>query len=177
MGALYGCSELLLALTKRAKNHANARDRGSLWVLWVVIILSMNLAALVSSFVPQAALPASLYGYGFALFVLGLGLRWYAIVHLGKFFTVNVAISDDHRVVSSGPYRLIRHPAYSGALLAFYGLGLCFQNSLSLLIAVVPITAAFLHRIKVEEAALNSSLGANYRDYASRTKRIIPFIY
>ena len=72
-------------------------------MLWGVIILNMNLAAVVPSFVPQAALPSSCSVYGFVLFVLGLGLRWYAIIHLGKFFTVNVAISDDHRVVSSGP--------------------------------------------------------------------------
>jgi len=137
----------------------------------------MSGATYVSHVTPSLALFKNLYAVGVALFVIGLGLRWYAIIHLGRFFTVNVAIQNDHRVVSSGPYRLVRHPSYLGALLAFLGLGVCFINLISFAIIVVPITAAFIYRIRIEESALMESLGTNYREYAARTKRLIPFIY
>jgi protein-S-isoprenylcysteine O-methyltransferase len=72
---------------------------------------------------------------GAALFAAGLALRWYAIVYLGRFFTVNVAISKDHRLIDTGPYRFIRHPSYTGAIMAFVGVfasGFCLHNWASL---------------------------------------------
>ena len=114
---------------------------------------------------------------GLTLFAIGILLRWYSIVHLGRFFTVDVSIAGDHKVIDSGPYRLVRHPSYSGALLAFVGYGLCLRNWAALLIVVIPITAAFLWRIHVEERALTETLGDDYRRYASRTERLIPFLY
>ena len=111
------------------------------------------------------------------VFVAGLTLRWYAIVHLGRFFTVNVSIAADHRLIDTGPYRIVRHPSYTGALMAFLGLGLCMANWASLLSLLVPICLVFLRRIHVEEAVLLEALGDQYRDYMRRTKRLIPAIY
>jgi protein-S-isoprenylcysteine O-methyltransferase len=111
------------------------------------------------------------------LFVTGLALRWWAIVHLGRFFTVDVAIADDHRVVATGPYRFVRHPSYTGAIVAFVGYGICLGNRVSLLALAVPVTLAFLQRIKVEEAALHAALGDAYGDYAQRTRALLPFVY
>jgi protein-S-isoprenylcysteine O-methyltransferase len=128
---------------------------------------------------PAAAMNAApaLRYLGIALFVAGLALRWYAIVHLGRFFTVNVSIAADHRLIDTGPYRIVRHPSYTGALMAFLGLGLCIANWASLLSLLVPICLAFLRRIHVEEAVLLQALGDQYRDYMRRTKRLIPAIY
>jgi len=106
-----------------------------------------------------------LYGAGLVLFAAGLSLRWYSVVYLGRLFTYDVAIAADHRVVDSGPYRYIRHPAYSGSLLTFVGLGVCGGNALSLLVLVTPIALAFLRRIAIEEAALKLALGNRYCDY------------
>lgn len=113
---------------------------------------------------------------GLVLFAGGIALRWWSIAVLGKFFTVDVAISDQHRVVDTGPYRFVRHPSYTGALVALLGLGLCLGNWLSMLCLMTPITAAFLWRIRVEERALVAALGENYLNYARRTKRLIPFV-
>jgi protein-S-isoprenylcysteine O-methyltransferase len=114
---------------------------------------------------------------GLLLFVTGILLRWYSIIHLGRFFTVDVAISAEHRVIDSGPYRFVRHPSYTGALIAFIGVGLYVRNWISLLLLILPITAAFLWRIRIEEQALIAGLGEDYRRYAARTKRLIPFLY
>jgi protein-S-isoprenylcysteine O-methyltransferase len=114
---------------------------------------------------------------GVALVAMGLSLRWYAIVHLGRYFTVNVSVAADQKVVVSGPYRLIRHPSYAGALVAFIGLGICSENYGSLVVLVVPIALAFLRRIAIEEAALGEALGSSYTSYAARTKRLIPWVF
>lgn len=179
LGSLFGLSELLLALLKRSKAGSVSKDRGSLWRLWAVILASIGLANALAILVPQLY-GAWLHGIrfaGVALVIAGLSLRWYAIVHLGRFFTVDVSIAADQRVVDSGPYRLIRHPSYAGALVAFLGLGICSENYVSLLVLVVPVTLIFLHRIRIEEAVLNEALGKNYTVYVGRTKRLIPWIY
>ncbi|HMG05340.1 MAG TPA: isoprenylcysteine carboxylmethyltransferase family protein, partial [Chthoniobacterales bacterium] len=104
-------------------------------------------------------------------------VRWYSIVHLGRFFTVDVAIAADHQLIDTGPYRYVRHPSYTGALLAFIGFAMALRNWASVLIISLPIAFAFLYRINVEERALIQALGERYRAYIKRTKRLIPFVY
>jgi len=179
LGTVYFLSEALLFLAKRSKEGSVSRDRGSLRLLWGVILLSIVLANVAAATVPQAdsLLLHRLRHLGLAVFILGLALRWYAILHLGRFFTVNVAIAPDHRVVETGPYALVRHPSYTGALAAFLGLGICAQNWLALVLLVVPVTAAFLRRMAVEEAALDEAFGDAYRAYRARTRRLVPWVY
>ena len=109
-------------------------------------------------------------------FVGGLAFRWWAVITLGKFFTVDVATHDDHALVATGPFRFVRHPSYTGLLLAFCGFGLSFGNTLSLIALMVPIVAALWYRMRVEEEALRRALGAPYDAYCARTKRLIPGI-
>jgi protein-S-isoprenylcysteine O-methyltransferase len=111
------------------------------------------------------------------LVVAGLILRWWAIITLGRFFTVDVTIEKDHELVEKGPFRIVRHPSYSGVLLAFVGLGLSMGNWAALLVIVIPIGSAFIHRMNVEEDALSRALGPRYTEYIKRTKRLLPFVY
>lgn len=179
LGICYGLSEVLLGVFKRSGTASQATDRSSLRVLWAVILASIALAVLAASRLPRfgSALLASGYALGVLVFLAGLGLRWYAIIYLGRFFTVDVAIAEDHRVVDSGPYRLVRHPSYTGALMAFLGIGICLGNWVSLAVATLPIAVAFMWRIHVEEAALAGALGERYAEYARRTKRLLPWVY
>jgi protein-S-isoprenylcysteine O-methyltransferase len=178
LGVAYGLSEAGLGLIKRSRDDSVDADDSSLKVLWVTIMLAVTAGMLAASRVPGAAIPGrAVFWTGCVLFGLGLALRWYAIVYLGRFFTVNVAIHSGHEVIETGPYRLIRHPSYAGALLAFLGLALCLANWCSLVLIIVPILWAFGRRITVEEAALASALGAPYLQYMGRTKRLVPFIY
>ena len=179
LGLAYGLSEFALSLWKRSREGDHRADRSSLRLLWGVILASIAAAVVAAQRLPAAAstLLATLYPLGVAFFAAGIALRWGAILYLGRYFTVDVAIAADHRVVDTGPYRWVRHPSYTGALLAFAGFGLCLGNWASLALVLVPITAAFLWRIAVEEAALTGALGPDYADYARRTKRLIPFIY
>jgi protein-S-isoprenylcysteine O-methyltransferase len=178
LGMIYVTSELFLALTRQSGAKAVSHDRRSLFVLWTVITVCIWSALALESQpwgkLPQPRLCLIL---GMILFVAGIILRWSAIIHLGRFFTVNVAIAQKHELIDSGPYRLIRHPSYTGALLAFVGFGLSLGNGLGLVCLILPITAAFLWRIHVEERALTEALGDPYRNYMRRTKRLIPFVY
>jgi len=104
-------------------------------------------------------------------------LRWWSVVHLGRFFTVNVAVSVDQPVVDTGPYRWIRHPSYAGMLMIVAGIGVCFGNLVSILVILIPMIALMLKRMRIEEEALANALGDAYRNYIGRTKRLIPALY
>jgi protein-S-isoprenylcysteine O-methyltransferase len=179
MGLIFGLSELGLLIFKRAGGKARDADRNTLRWLWPGIAGCIGAAVTVAYALPQFRAAWLLHGHaaGVALFVLGLSLRWLAIFYLGRFFTVDVAIAADHRVIDSGPYRWVRHPSYSGALLACLGYGIVLGSWLSLLLLTLPIAAMLARRIVVEEAALSAGLGEPYRRYAARTRRLIPFLW
>jgi protein-S-isoprenylcysteine O-methyltransferase len=179
-GLVFLVSELGLAIFKRAGRHGSqVADQGSLRLLWTVIALSVFLAFAFARSLPAANFgPVPAYSkLGDAIFVAGIALRWYAIVYLGRFFTVNVAIAADHRLIDSGPYRYVRHPSYTGALMAFLGLGLALSNWASLAMVLAPALLVFQRRMNVEESALIQAFGTQYQDYMRRTKRLLPGIY
>lgn len=181
LGLIYFASEVLLSILRRAPKSTNVReeDRSSLRVLWIVIMATIGASLYVAAHFRSARIPhtTALAVISVLLFVVGLTLRWWAIVQLGRFFTVNVAIVQNHAVIDSGPYRLVRHPSYTGLLLAFLGLGLSLGNWAALIVLLVPIFVAFLYRMKVEEEALTNALGEGYLAYSRRTKRLVPFLY
>jgi len=171
-------SEIVLALTKHSRSADSHRDGSSLRVLWITIGLSVNVGILLG-FQPIGRFAAGsriLPVAGLMLIVCGLVVRWLAILTLKRQFTVDVSITEDHRIISNGMYRFVRHPAYTGSLLSFLGLAFCFSNYLSLLIIIVPIYLAFLHRVRIEEDVLIEAFGRQYLDYRASTKRFIPGI-
>jgi protein-S-isoprenylcysteine O-methyltransferase Ste14 len=176
MGLFFCLSEIFISRARRTND--SSKDGGSLRTLWLTIQISIAAGVAAAYAVPGARIhPARMiYPVGLGLFAFGLALRWWAIIYLGRFFTVNVTIASDHRVVDSGPYRHIRHPSYTGNLLAFLGLSLCLFNALSILIIMIPIFLAFQKRIRIEEAVLTAAV-PGYGNYAGRTKRLIPFVY
>ncbi|MFL6527850.1 MAG: methyltransferase family protein [Chthoniobacterales bacterium] len=180
IGTAYFVSELLLSVTRRSRGEGFARqDQSTLRLIWIVIIASIVAGIYVARHWRGATLPhaVAFAWIGLVLFALGILLRWWSIVVLGRFFTVDVTIAADHEVVESGPYRWIRHPSYAGVLLAFVGFALTTGNWLALLVINIPILATFLHRMRVEERALINGIGEPYVDYMRRTKRLVPFVY
>ncbi len=180
LGLAYALSEIGLGLKKRARaEDSRAEDRGSLRLIWLVIVSSVALAFAAQRILPSAQMGAvpNLRLVGISVFAAGLAIRWYSIVHLGRFFTVNVAIASDHRLIDTGPYRYVRHPSYTGALMAFLGLAMCLSNWASLAVLMVPVLAVFVWRMHIEESALLQAFGASYRDYMNRTKRLVPAVY
>ena len=101
-----------------------------------MIAVSIIAGGFVAQNFRAAALPCGrmFASAGVVLFVAGLILRWWAIITLGRFFTVDVTIEKDHELVERGPFRIVRHPSYTGVLLAFVGLALSLGKSVALLI-------------------------------------------
>ena len=175
---LFFASELTLTIVKRSRRAEGATkaDRGSIHALWILITLAITSAVATSS-VPVGRMgmsPASIRAVAAAFLIVGLAVRWWAVITLGKFFTVDVATHRDHMLVDTGPFRLVRHPSYTGLLAAFFGFALSFGSWISLALMMTPILVAFAYRMRVEEAALRHALGPAYDAYCARTKRLIP---
>ena len=106
----------------------------------------------------------------------GLLLRSYAILTLQKHFTVDLAIQPGHRLIRHGPYRMVRHPSYTGALLCFSGLALSIGYWGTAIMILVPVISAYLWRIGKEERILTKAFGMAYQEYCRRTYRLVPGI-
>jgi protein-S-isoprenylcysteine O-methyltransferase Ste14 len=122
-------------------------------------------------------LPQWLFYPGLAMFLLGLALTVWAYHTLGRFFSLDVQVQREHAVLSTGPYRLLRHPGYAGVLFAFVGLGLALQSWVSVLVLLLATTTALAYRARIEERFLVAELGDAYVQYMARTKRLVPYVW
>jgi protein-S-isoprenylcysteine O-methyltransferase Ste14 len=86
-------------------------------------------------------------------------------------------VSIDQPVVQRGPYRLIRHPAYSGTFLTMLGVGLAMTNWASLVALLLCVFLGHIYRVRIEEKTLVRMIGEPYIEYMRRTKRFIPWVY
>lgn len=113
---------------------------------------------------------------GIALFAVGLALNTWAMRALHGLYTIRLSVQEGHRLVTDGPYRVVRHPGYLGFILAFPGMGLAL-GSLAILLFALLVIGWIIGRIRDEEAMLVAEFGDEYRAYQGRTKRLIPFLY
>lgn len=122
--------------------------------------------------------PSVVFGLvaGGSVAAAGFALRLWAIRSLGRFFTSSLEVARDQRVVDTGPYRFVRHPAFLGVLLSGLGLALALQSLAALATCLLVLLPAYLYRIRHEEARLAASLGEPYREYQARTSMLIPFV-
>jgi protein-S-isoprenylcysteine O-methyltransferase len=164
---------------RRSGDAARVRDRGTLNLLIVVIFAALAagswLALRDDGQVATRNVPLLRSGMG--LMVAGLLLRWWSVRTLARFFTVDIAIQPGQELIRRGPYRVLRHPSYTGALLTVLGFGIALGQPLAALVVIAPITAAFLWRIRIEEQMLAEAFPDAYPDYARDTKRLIPFVW
>jgi len=151
------------------------RDRGSGALIILTVFISIGLA-LSFGYSGVGVLPDWVFYPGIFLMLLGVLVRQWAIAVLGRFFSLTVRVATDHRVVTRGPYRLVRHPSYTGVLITFIGLGLAVQSLGGLLVLLGVFSLSYGYRIRVEEKTLLSELGQDYASYMKRTKRLIPFL-
>jgi protein-S-isoprenylcysteine O-methyltransferase Ste14 len=113
---------------------------------------------------------------GVVLAAAGGALRIWPVFVLGRRFSGLVAIQPGHALVTTGPYRIIRHPSYLGLLIAALGWALAFRSAVGVLLAAL-LVPPLLARIRAEEVLLRSQFGAEYGAYRSRTWRLLPWLY
>ena len=121
--------------------------------------------------------PTVVFWLGIAVMFLGLFLRHWSIIVLGRYFRTTIELEKGQKVIQKGPYKYVRHPSYAGIVLFFVGYGLLSKNWLSLFAAVCLPTASLVYRIRIEEVALAEGLGAEYAAYQGKTKKLIPGIW
>lgn len=114
---------------------------------------------------------------GFSLFIIGIIIRWIAIRTLGTAFNVKVTIIKNQKLYTSGIYKYIRHPSYTGLIIYYTGLGLIMSNALCLIIFILSSFTVVLYRIQIEERILSEHYKSEYINYMKHSYRIFPFIY
>jgi protein-S-isoprenylcysteine O-methyltransferase Ste14 len=154
-------------------------DRGNRWV-----IPALALIGLFAAFLPAYTDRNEFWTLdgdtarwlGVGLFAAGSALRLWPVFVLGHRFSGLVAIQPRHTLVTSGVYRLIRHPSYLGLLVNSLGWGLAFRSGVGVLLAALMVPP-LVARIRAEERLLRSEFGAEYDAYRARTSRLIPGLY
>lgn len=115
--------------------------------------------------------------FGLFIFLVGYIFMIWAPLHLGKQFSWLVTVQEEHKLITDGPYRYMRHPRYSGIILWIFGVALIFVSIAGLVLAVL-MSALMLLRIPKEERMLHEEFGKEWEDYCRRvTKKVIPFVY
>jgi protein-S-isoprenylcysteine O-methyltransferase Ste14 len=165
----------LLPKLRQKAGVASESDRGSRTAIFAGVFIAIFIGFWFA-YSGVALLPGYFFYVGIALMLLGIAIRQWAIVTLGRFFSLSVRIAEDHKVVSNGPYRLVRHPSYTGALITFIGVALALESWGALIVIFVMFGLVYGYRISVEEKTLQTQLGDEYRSYMKKTKRLIPFL-
>ena len=177
--AFWLLSELVIGgIIPRSRRHGTPiryEDRSSRLLISLSMFLSLMIAFLFAAS-GIASLPSGAFYLGIGLMIAGILLRQWSIAVLGRYFSRTVGVQEGQAVVDRGPYRLVRHPAYTGSLLTMVGLGFVLQSWGAVLVLIAFFGVAFGYRIHVEEAVLTSKLGDEYVAYAKKTKRLIPYV-
>lgn len=164
-----------------ARESSRGRDSSERSLL---VIVALVLASFVGAIFASANHLAPIDGGSWWPVVVGLVMIWgglafraWSINTLGRFFKLTVVIQEDHRVIETGPYRLLRHPSYLGSIVAMTGLGVVEGDWVSVAIMFFGTLTAFVIRIRVEERTLLNELGEAYVAYSQRTARLLPGVY
>ena len=156
-------------------------DKGTSRTIQIVFLLSwllQLLTALPNQFQVGVVEPHLVFtALGVVLAAAGYFIRAAAMRTLGEFFTATLRMRENHRVVSEGIYRRIRHPGYLGTILFFAGSAIATANFITTLLILAALLPTFVRRIVVEERMLTEQLGEEYRAYQGKTWRLIPFVF
>ena len=176
---VYAFFEVFMNLRQRGKSVVTTSgDKGSLWLLYILITIGYALSfSIGATKIGRMNHWDAFFAVGVVLTVIGLMIRIQSILTLKQYFTYSVAKVDDHKLIQTGLYKVIRHPGYLGQLIIFIGISISLSNWLSILAMTIPVVIGYGYRIKVEERFMRDQLGTDYLDYQKRTKRIIPMIY
>jgi protein-S-isoprenylcysteine O-methyltransferase Ste14 len=185
-GALWLAFELaLLARDRQRGTGSTSRDRGTRAANFALIVIAIVVADALTGVIGKNS-PLRIPGAGpdgwpiitgLVIIWLGLVIRVWSVIVLGRSFRTTVEVDAAQPVVSRGPYRWVRHSSYTGLLLIAAGYGLAFGTWPGLVLCLVLPGVAILRRIGVEETELTRVLGDPYRDYRDHTKRLIPGVW
>ena len=173
----------IFVYTHRKKDGKEiSRDRGTKWLLYLnfivcILISFYNVSKKAFNFIRMMKLPGFCIELGIGLMLLGIVIRVSAVLTLRKAFTLNVQITSRQRLITSGLYRKIRHPAYTGSILSLLGIALALRDLVSVGIVLVCCLVCYQIRIAVEEVALEIRFKEEYILYKHNTYKLFPYIF
>ncbi|MES2330651.1 MAG: isoprenylcysteine carboxylmethyltransferase family protein [Bacteroidota bacterium] len=152
-------------------------DRFSVILILLMSFISVVVPVVDWAYFKEAAGDFTIYSaIGILMVVTGISFRAWAVRSLGKYFTATVQIKDDHRLVKTGPYHIVRHPSYTGAFLALIAGGVILESLAGFIISCIAMIIAYYVRIGIEEKELIARFGNDYLAYKRETKMIIPYV-
>jgi protein-S-isoprenylcysteine O-methyltransferase Ste14 len=176
---LFALGEWATQLRSRLNQNGTRTDRGGVVMVNVCVvggqILGFGLAWWHRAEFAVGVWP--LFGVGLVLMTIGIFVRQWSIITLGRLFTVDVRVHSAQSVVDRGPYRWVRHPSYAGLIIFNAGLGLALSNWAALAMVLVLPTIGLVTRIRSEERALFAQLGDEYRRFADTRRRLVPGVW
>lgn len=180
-------SSLLYATQPRVSiaesKHKNVTDKNTMWLIIIVSGTGQVMSLLEWAYFQREASGNyinSLSAWaitGAFLLITGTMFRLYAIYTLGKYFTATVQIMDEHKIVKTGPYKLLRHPSYTGAFVAMLGCAIFLQSVSGIIIFGIGMLFVYHLRIKTEEKTLLQNFGTAYSNYCNSTWKMFPWIW
>ena len=170
--ALFWIGWLAAAFTMKRGRPAWSNELRIRVPMIVVIIILVHVGAFRIDVHKVDALRA---GIGLALWALGLAFAIWARLHIGRNWGTPMSQKADPELVTSGPYRLVRHPIYSGILAA--GVGTAIALTWSVLIGVAIAGVYFIYSATVEERYMTGEFPDTYPEYRRRTKMLVPYIF
>ena len=173
---LYGFFEVFLNLRQKKKSIVTtSNDKNSLRLLYGLITVGYFLSfAIGATKLGRIYHWNTFFAVGMSLVVIGLMIRIHSILTLRQFFTYSVAKVENHEIIETGLYKFIRHPGYLGQLIIFLGISISMSNWLSILAMMIPVTLAYLYRIKVEERFMIEQMGENILELSEPDKKNDP---
>ena len=166
------------AFTVKETSDKKNSDRFS-----VILILCMSFISVVVPILDWAYFKSSQDGVswitllGIFMIITGITFRALAVRYLGKYFTPTVQIKEDHQLITTGPYSIVRHPSYTGAFLAIVAGGVVLESLVGFIISCTAMIIAYYVRIGIEERELTANFGNAYEQYQKNTKMIIPYVW
>lgn len=179
---LYGIVVLLALLSDeivprlargRGISFGQGRDRGSFILIYLSSLIGLA-GGVYFRYQNIGVVPAWIQGLALVFLAAGTVIREWAIALLGVYFSRTVKIEQEHRLITSGPYRWFRHPAYTGMLIMYFSIVLGLGTWVGALFMFIVLLFPTLYRIRVEESVLLETFGDEYRAYMRGTWRLFP---
>jgi protein-S-isoprenylcysteine O-methyltransferase len=150
--------------------------------VWVVLSLAIGITLGLN--MPKIAPRFDISGHFAVYFSIGIVLTWagilfrfWSIQTLGGLFSTRLVIQERHELITAGPYKYLRNPSYTGALITLLGFGFGIGNWLSIVVLLFPALVGYAWRVRAEDSMLQRAFGQSYEEYKKRTWALIPLVW
>lgn len=170
-------SEFVFFGNRSSEQTSELQERGSFFLILAAVLISVIASLLFREWQWTLVPNNFLLGLGLLIYVSGITLRFWAMVTLREHFSREIRTSATMELVSSGPYRSVRHPLYTGLFLCVLGVAVYTQTIAGIIVSLIFMTAVLLKRIRLEEQMLEEALPTIYSTWKKRRWILLPWFY